>query len=323
MDPQNGRYIPHNPGANYPSYHISQLISKYISPAEIWDAWQRTQNLKEFYNAKLGKPYVDEENQPVHDEDLMMCENHDLMWGKTIPLHGGKFMTAMGVDQMSGVNYVTIAEQHPSKKRIIHYEIVDDKNPIYWEAGKRVSPFKRLYQLMKEYDVDLCLIDAMPNINEAVQFAQDFPRRVFVTHYIESQRDLVQWGDKAKYKATVKKGGPKIKLKWTALLSRYQSIDFALAEIANRNCEWPRPEQLVQVARSLTSGMMEPLHIFKTHFYTHIKAMVRQKRVVDEATNKFVMEWISLGCDPHSTHSFNLCNIALERLRKQPMFSFA
>ena len=321
MDSQNGHYIAHKPNASYPSYHISQLISKYISIAQIWDAWQRTQNIKEFFNAKLGKPYVDEENQPIKDDDLATCENTDLLWGMSKTKYGGKIQRAMGIDQMGGDNYAIICERHENKKRIVHYEIIDNRNPLYLEAGNRVSPFKRCYQLMREFDIDLCVVDAMPNINEAIEFAMEFKKRVFVAHYIEAQRDMVQWGDRPKEKMTVKRGGPRIKFKYTCLLSRYLSIDFALSEVANRNMEWPHPRKLVQICRSMDSGLYEPLHIFETHFYKHLKSIVRQKTVLDDDTGRFKMEWVNLGIDPHSVHAWNLCNIALERLAKVPFFT--
>jgi hypothetical protein len=174
---------------------------------------------------------------------------------------------------------------------------------------------------MNEWDIDLCIVDAMPNINEATDFARHFRKRVFVAHYIEAQRDLVQWQDRPKDKVTVKRGGPKLKFKYTCLLSRYLSIDFALSEIANRNVEWPHPRNFVQVCRSMKSGLFEPLHIAETHFYKHMQSIVRQKTVLDEATGRFKMEWVNLGIDPHFCHAWNMCNIALERLIKQPFFT--
>jgi hypothetical protein len=316
-DPQNGRFVPHNPGAPVQSYHIHQMLSKFISPAEIWDAFQTTDNIKEFYNAKLGKPYVDEESRPVGDDDLMACENHDIQW------QGKDEHTAMGVDQMSGNNYVVIAKRMPGgKKRIVHFEIIDNNNSIYWEADKRVTPFKRLYQLMKDYDVDLCIIDAMPNANEAMEFAREHPKRVFVSWYIEQQRETAQWGDRPKFKMTVRKGGPDIKFKHSVMLSRYLSIEMALRAVSERQFEWPHPRALVQIARNPTTGRFEPLHIFETHFYQHLKSIVRQKTVTNDETGQFKMEWINLGLDPHSVHALNYCNMALERLKRQSMFTF-
>lgn len=323
QDPQNGRFIPHNPGADVSSYHIHQMMSKFITPAEVWRTFQTTQNIKEFYNAKLGKPYVDEENVPIREEDLIACENTDIYWG---PVKSRKSQVAMGVDQMSGVNYVVIAERTPTKKRIIHFEIIDSMNSIYMEADKRITPFKRLYKLMKEFDVDMCIIDAMPNANEAMEFARAFPRRVFVSWYIDSHgtnRDIVQWGDRAKDKMNIRRGGPKIKFKYTVVMNRYLSIEFALSEIANRNCEWPHPDSLVQICRSIETGMFSPIQIMRTHFYLHMTKIIRQKAIIDENTGRFRMEWVNLGIDPHSIHSWNFCNIALERLRRQPLMTFA
>ena len=76
-DPGNGMYIPHNPGGAYPSFHVSQLISNFITPGEIWEHYNVAVNKKEFFNAKLGKPYVDEENVPITDEVLENCVNTD------------------------------------------------------------------------------------------------------------------------------------------------------------------------------------------------------------------------------------------------------
>lgn len=317
-DPQNGHFIPHNPGAAVQSYHIHQMLSRFITAAEIWDAFQTTSNVKEFYNAKLGRPYVDEEARPVTDDDLMACENTDIQW------QGKDTHCAMGVDQMGGNNYVVIAKRMPGgKKRIVHYEIIDNQNSIYWEAESRVTPFKRLYQLMKDYEVDLCIIDAMPNANEAMEFARAHHKRVFVAWYIEQQREVVQWGDRPKYKMTVRKGGPDIKFKYSCLLSRYLSIEMAMREIGEHNVEWPHPRTLVQIARDIKTGRFQPLHIFEDYFYQHMKAIIRQKTIIDEEAGRFKMEWINLGLDPHSVHAWNYCNMALERLKRQPIMTFA
>lgn len=319
-DPQNGQFVPHNPGAPVQSYHIHQMLSKFISASEIWENYKTTTNIKEFFNAKLGKPYVDEENIPITDDDLQACVNTDIMWMQ----HTQKAAVAMGIDQMGGNNYIIIAKRlSGGKKRILHYEIVDDQNSIYWEAGKRVTPFKRGYQLMKEYDVDLCIIDAMPNANEAMEFARAFPKRVFVAWYVEQQREIVHWGDRPKYKMLVRKGGPQVKFKYTCLLSRYLSIDLAMRSIAEREVEWPEPRALVQECRNPKTGYFEPLHIFETHFYEHMKSIVRQKTIINEDTGAFKMEWVNLGLDPHSVHAWNYCNMALERLRRTPLMTFA
>jgi hypothetical protein len=51
--------------------------------------------------------------------------------------------------------------------------------------------------------------------------------------------------------------------------------------------------------------------------------IIRQKTIVNEETGTFRMEWVNLGLDPHTVHAWNFCNIAIERLRRQPLMTFA
>lgn len=320
QDPQNGAYVEHNPGADYPSYHISQLISRFISPKEIWDHYLQSTNKKEFFNAKLGKPFVDEENMPVNDDVLESCVNTDLQW----LIYAGRNdrrRCAMGVDQHGQNVYVVILKPGPDgKKRVAHLEIVDTDNPRYREAGKAVSPFKRLYELMKEFDVGMCVIDAMPNYNEAAQFARDFHGRVFVAWYAgEHQKDMVLWYDRPRDKENIKRGSKNLKLKWQVLLNRYTSIDFALNEFVERNVEMPHPDALVQTVRS-EKGRFEAENICRTRYWLHLKSVVRQKTWINEQVGTYRMEWAYLGRDPHFTHATNYANIAVERLKRQAIF---
>lgn len=322
-DPQNGNYVPHNPGADYPSFHISQFISKFISPKEIWTHYNTSTNKKEFYNAKLGKPYVDEENMPINDDVLESCVNTDLRWLAKSANKADKKNCAMGVDQHGGNVYVTIMKRgKDNKKQIVHLEVVDCDNPNYWEAGKPVSPFKRLHELMKEFDVSMCVIDCMPNYNEATQFARDFPGRVFVAWYGgPEQKDMVLWHDKLRTKEAMRKGSKQIKIKWQVTINRYTGIDFVLNEFVDRNIEMPHPDGLVQVARS-PQGRWEAENICRARYWLHLKSIVRQKTWIDEQTGRFKMEWVYLGRDPHFVHSSLYCSIAIERMKRQTIFVF-
>ena len=316
-DPQNGRYVEHNPGADFPSFHISQFISRFISPKEIWTHYNTALNKKEFYNAKLGKPFVDEENMPITDAVLESCVNTDIRW-----LHDAhrkdKRNCAMGVDQHGGNVYIVIAQRNAEgKKRIVHLEIVDSTNPTYMENGEQVTPFKRVHALMKEYDVGLCVIDAMPNYNEAAELARTFKGRVFISWYGgQEQKDMVLWLDRARLKEGIRRGSHSIKVKWQVALNRYTSIDYALNEFVVRNVEMPHPDALVQVARS-KEGRWEADNICRTRFWLHLKSIVRQRTWIDETEGRYRMAWAQLGRDPHFVHAWNYCNIAIERLARR------
>ena len=325
QDPQNGRYVAHNKEAEYPSYHISQLISRFITPKEIWDFYQTTTNTKEFFNAKLGKPFVDEENMPITIEVIENAVNPELRWafqagaGQDRRRH-----CAMGVDQMSGNNYVIIAKRGPDgRKELVHLEIIESGNTRYWEGGKPVSPFKRLYELMREFNVQMCVIDAMPNANEAQDFARAFPGRVFLAWYKDAGVDMVEWQDRLKLKESIRRGSKELKLKWQVKINRYLSIDYALKQWADHVVQMPDVRGLTQVCRNLDTGryeVQEPAN----RLAKHLCSMVRQKTVIgEEEAMKIKMEWIYVDRDPHFTHSWNYCNVALERMRRQAIFTMA
>lgn len=319
-DRRNGRYIPRNPGADYTSYHVSQLNSWFISTKEIWDFYKRTTNIPEFYNSKLGLPYVDEENLPITDE-VLRNSVADFPWAEA----GETPRTAMGIDQMGQFNYVVIADYSPDGgyKRIRHLEIIESDNPEYMEAGKKVSPFKRCYELMQEYNVRVCVVDAMPNVNEAMDFARAFPGRVFIGWYQKNAKDVVQWGDRPQAKVSIRKAGPLLRFKHHAIMGMYTSIDFALNEFVQGNVKVPNPRGIVQYVRSETTGMFNSEYICESRFFHHLTKIVRNKHILNDETGEFRMEWIPLGLDPHFVHAWTYCNVALERLRRVPQMIFA
>lgn len=321
-DVQNGRYVPRNPNASYNSYHVSQLNSKFISIEEIWNFYKQTTNMPEFYNSKLGLPYVDEENLPITDEVLSHAISDEFAWAK--PKEPG-LRTAMGVDQMGQFNYVILADYDPQGrfKRVRHLEIIESDNPEYKENGKKVSPFKRLYEIMDEYNVRVCVIDAMPNTNEAMDFARAFPGRVFIGWYQQGAKDVVQWGDKPTTKLSLRKAGPLLRYKYHAIMSRYVSLDFALNEFVQGDVKVPQPQALMQYVKSEETGMFANEYICESRFFKHLKGLVRDKHVMNEDTGEYKMQWIPIAGDPHFAHAWNYCNLALERLRRNPQLVFA
>lgn len=319
-DAQNGRYVPHNPGAVYNSYHVSQLASKFISTAEIWDFWKRTTNKQEFFNSKLGLPYVDSENMGVTMPQLRALINPDLRWAEP-----GKpeTRTAMGVDQGTGYLMVTIADIKDGKKRLRHVEIIEQHNPDYKDSdGDTKSPFIRLGQLMDEYNVGLCLLDFMPNANDALQFAKDFPGRVFLAFYSKEAKEVVQWNDKRNYKETVRKAGPLLKYKNTASVNRFSSLDYMFGELKTGAYMIPEPHALLQRAFDEKTGQLVPTEAC-SRLFEHLVRLIKNFHVTNEETGDGRWRWVYTGGDPHLAHSLNYCNIALERLRRQTIFTFA
>lgn len=318
-DAQNGRYVPHNPGADFNSYRVSQLASKFISPKEIWRFYKRTTNMSEFYNAKLGLPYVDEENRGITMSQIKGAVDPAQTWGRTA---NNRTETVMGVDQGGMYCYATIADLKDGKKRLRHAEIIESRNPEYRVNGETVSPFVRLRELMNEWNVRVCVVDALPNFNDALQFAQEFPGRVFLAYYAKDTKEIVQWGDKKRYKETVRKSGPLLKFKYTCILNRFSSLDFMLGEWAGGKWITPDPDRLVQMCFSERGDVLQPESPAKRVFEQMCR-LVKRFHQTSEDTGEGRYEWIYAGSDPHGAHAMNYCNVGLERLKRQAVFTFA
>jgi hypothetical protein len=323
-DPQNGCYVAHNPRGDYPSYSVSQLESKFISAKDIWTFYKRTTNMQEFYNAKLGRPYIDEKARPITEDVFNSCINPDINWA--VHDRGNKAVRAMGVDQHSGNCYATILEKgKDGKKKIVHFEIIESDNPRYWKTNKvtgavgPTSPFGRLYEMMHEFNVGICVVDAMPNANEAQEFARSFPGKVFIAWYRDTGADLVLWQDKTVTKEAIRKGSRELRLKWQVTINRFMALDYALRMFAEGVLQLPPPGKLLQVVRSEESGMFETEAIIE-RFKKHVCSVVKQEKVLNDETGKFKMEFVYLSGDPHSLHSYSYANIALERVKNNSMW---
>ena len=119
---------------------------------------------------------------------------------------------------------------------------------------------------MTEFDVDMCVLDALPNVNEAKEFAAAFPGRVFISYYKGSQ-EMAQWSDKkpsAKNaeKAQLRRSSADIKFKWVVLIDRYKSIEYSLRQWRKRRVQIPNPKGLVQEVRDPKTGVYQPEHLY-------------------------------------------------------------
>ncbi|MCF6205301.1 MAG: phage terminase large subunit family protein [Sulfurovum sp.] len=328
-DVQNGNYLAHNPSASYNSYSVSQLNSSHIKPADLFAFFKSTTNMKEFYNGKLGMPYVDENARPITDDVFNACIDETLHWQMDLPSHRVSGSCAMGVDQHSGNVYVTLLKRgKEGKKDIVHLEIVDDQNPIYWKYSEKfgrdvpVSPFIRLHEMMTEFNVGMCVIDLMPNANEAMTLARAFPGRVFTAVYRDTGQDMVSWADRPTSKQSTKKGSHYIKNKYQVTLNRYLTLDYSLKLWVDGVIAIPPVGKLLPLVKSRKKEdngrfIATPIALI---LRDHLKCLVREEQVVDEATGKIKNVFIYLGTDPHSAHATNYACIAIERLRTGAFF---
>lgn len=328
-DPQNGGYVAKHPNADVHSYFVSQLASKQkqSTPRKIMESYKLATNLQKFYADVLGRWYLNADARPITPEVLENCINPESRWaydqrfgGEQRPQSELMEATAMGVDQHGGNVYVVIQRRdEDGNKHLLHLEVVETGNGKYNRDGRPQSPFVRLRELMKEFDVGCCVIDAMPNYNEAADFARSFPGRVFVSYYAAGSGDAVRWMDRSGARDNSKKGAALV-LKWQVYLNRYKAIDDALSEFVNRKIFIPPPNALLMEAYDGTTGRYDPQPIAQRYF-RHLQSIAREREVTNPDTGEFKMEWRNQGLDPHFVHATSFCRVAMERMTRRPVFT--
>lgn len=318
-NPQNGRYIAMNPGADHNSYRFPQLISPYLTPKEAWQFYNRTTNMSEFFNAKLGLPFIDAANRGVTLDQLNSNVNTSLTWAANDLRNG----TAMGVDQGAGYCYVVIMDYNAdrTKKRIRHVEVIESSNPQYIKNGQSFDPFDRCLELMEEYNVKIAVFDALPNHTSALKAAQTKPGKIFLAYYSHEQKETVIWQDKVKYKPGVQKAGVLLKFKYIAQIGRFPALSLALSELAGGDVTYAHPDGIVQMMRDEKTNVLAPESPMR-RFFRHTTCMIKKYEEINEEESKGRWTWIHTGPD-HFTHAYSYASVAMERLRRNVDFGFA
>ncbi len=191
-----GKWVQTNDNGNkeYRGFYINQLYSYTMTAGEIVVAYHRGIGdegaMSEFYKSKLGMPFVPEGGQVTSDQIDRCVKNHTKEDPR--PKVGGQRLITMGVDQGDWL-HIEVDEwffdalgrdvnAHAFAKVVWHgkYSVANDNA---WEM---------LAQLMSEWQVLHCVLDADPNTNDARQFARRFPGYVTLCRYRRGvpQREL-------------------------------------------------------------------------------------------------------------------------------------
>ena len=164
-------------------FHINQLYSFTVTPGELVVAYFRGFGdelaNKEFHNSKLGVPFIGD-GAKVTDDDLQACiRNHTK--DDTRPEMGGERIITMGVDQGKW-SYVEVCEWFFD--RYSQDLNVAATAKVLWEGKFYENEWdQRLDELMREWQVLACVIDADPWPMEARRFAKRFPGYVWLCRY--------------------------------------------------------------------------------------------------------------------------------------------
>ena len=306
-DPQVGEWRAEVEDAPYQSVHFPQLLSPTISPREIIESYHNADDMKNFYNRKLGKPYTDPSQVPVTLEILNDCARIGMEMGLEWESRGAHYF--MGLDQGGLFNVAIIAKRMASgHMAIVHVE------EIYAD-----DPFLRCSELMHQFGIDVCVVESLPNYNDAKRFAGRHLGKVFLASYTQMKDEMIRWGDAVPTKAE-RKTEEEDRDRYTVTLDQYKCMDVATSRITKRQVLFPDPDGLVQTLKIKERSVIEEaMPILKDRVFLHLTrvALVAE---LDEEERKFKRRVVKVGIDPHFAYAFMLLNVAWARSHGTTMF---
>jgi hypothetical protein len=161
----------------------------------------------------------------------------------------------MGVDQGKDL-HVVIGKKHREKAgQLIHISAYRD-----WEE---------LDRLMRNFKIQRCVVDALPETRNARAFAERHRRKVYLNYYNEHQKGSYAWNEK----------------ELIVSCNRTESLDASHKEIIDRAIVLPKECDIV--------------HEFADHLHN-----VAKKLEEEEETGSKRYIYVKLGPD-HFRHAFN------------------
>jgi len=312
-DTQRGRWVPLNPDADPPvdpsipklerplrirSIHFPQFLSPTISAGEIGFAYRTATSMKNFFNRKLGKPYLDPSQVPVTLEHCNAAAKAGmaagLMWKDRSK---GAFM---GIDQMGNYNVVVIKERmEDGRQATAHIE------EIY-----STDPFARCSELMRTYSVQVCVVEINPNYNDAKAFANRHPGRVFICDSFGTVKEgMIEWGDTPRLDVSDRRTSEEARDRYTLRMDQFKCMQVSMARITQGMCLFPDPQGLVQEVENKGVRQIEAVLPRMFHHLTKT-ALVSEK---DDETNQYKRKVKKVGIDPHFSYANMLCDVAWSR----------
>jgi hypothetical protein len=305
-DTQSGEWVESEPGQTIRSVHYPQFLSPTISAREIIEAYHNADDMMNFYNRKLGMPYTDQSQVPINIEILNACADLGMSLGVVWKDRGSE--TFMGIDQMGAFNVVLIAERlQTGHMALIHAEEIYDPDP-----------FARCDVLMSQFGVAVCVVETLPNYNDAKRFAGRHEGRVFLAGYGNMADEMMRWGDAATTKQE-RKTAEEDRDRYTVTLDQYKTMQVALSRIQKKVCVFPDPSGLVQ--EIVEKGQRRMVEVLKDRVFLHLTrtALVAEQ---DEEEKKFRRRVVKVGIDPHFSYAFMLLNVAWARAHGTSTFIY-
>ncbi|MFT8945965.1 MAG: phage terminase large subunit family protein [Acetobacter aceti] len=311
-DPQVGEYLKTNGSADptIRSFLLPRTISPRITARDMITKYERARTgdqKKSFFNRTLARPYLDPDQVPITKEICRKAveagKAAGVTWESSYSGLGGTFM---GIDQMGSFNVVVIKRRLPDNRQaVIHVEAIFDD-----------APFDRCGELMDLYSVACCVVEQLPNVNDARRFANKFGRRVFLCiGYGQLSGENMRWSDDLS--KSERKTAADERTRYTVELNQYKCMQATLDRIRDGTCLFPDPNGLVQDV--LENGERKRIPILEDWVFLHL---TRTGLVVEEQekSGKKIPRVLKIGIDPHFSFAMMLCDVAWARVNGTSTF---
>jgi hypothetical protein len=174
LDLDRGQWVADFPDRKIHGYRISQLFSPKVDAGEILREYRTTRYAENFYRMKIGLAWADTSNRLDQAAVLACC-------GERGMIESSEESCTMGVDTGKDLHVVI-------SRWIDHAKGLRE---VVW-IGTR-SSYAELDDLMNRYDINTCVIDALPEIHATREFANRHSGRVWLNYFVESQRGSYSW----------------------------------------------------------------------------------------------------------------------------------
>ena len=305
-DPQMGEWVPKNPEATIRSVHFPQFLSPTISPRDIIEKYHSADDMKNFFNRVLGKPYTDPSQVPVNLEILNACAEAGMAAGLVWKRNARD--TFMGLDQMGSFIVAVIKERMPDgRQAVVHLEYIFIAPTA---EDPDASPWRRCDELMTQFGVRVCVVETLPNYDSAKSFARRHNGKVFLAGYGNMDGEMLAWGDAPKLTVSERRTDEDSRDRYTVRLDQYKCMQVSMARFTQKMCLFPDPDGLVQEV--LEKGKRRMAAVCKEYAFFHFTrtALVAEK---DEEERKFKRRVVKVGIDPHTSYANMLCDVAWAR----------
>jgi hypothetical protein len=154
----------------------------------------------------------------------------------------------------------------------------------------------------------MCVVEQLPNVNDARKFANRFKGRVYLAGYADLRDDMMHWGDEVT--RSDRKTSAEDRTRYTVTLNQYKVMQAALFRVRNQHCLFPDPALLEQDV--IDAGVARRILLLKDWVFLHFTktALVIEE---EEDTRKLKPKVKKVGLDPHFAFANMLCDVAWAR----------